>query len=107
LTSPGREGLKITDLGIPTFGDTRPIDDAVYDKLRAQNEILENLAPLVIKEKFLNGPDGYVLTEQLHYCSLKTPGEPPTISSDVWVRSMSDGVKKADSVWVNWKMENS
>jgi hypothetical protein len=94
LISPGREGLKETDLGIPTFGDTRPIDDAVYDKLRAQNEILENLAPLVIKEKFLNGPDGCVLTEQLHSSSLKTPGEPRPISADVWVRSISDGVKK-------------
>ncbi|MGA8831836.1 MAG: DUF499 domain-containing protein [Desulfomonilaceae bacterium] len=94
LISPGREGLKEADLGIPTFGDTRPIDDAVYDKLRAQNEILENLAPLVIKEKFLNGPDGFVYTEQLHSSSLKTPGEPRPISADVWVRSISDGVKK-------------
>jgi hypothetical protein len=62
--------------------------------LRAQNEILENVAPLVIKEKFLNGPDGYVYTEQLHSSGLKTPGEPRPISADVWVRSISDGVKK-------------
>ncbi len=57
-------------------------------------EILENLAPLVIKGNFLNGPDGFVYTEQLHSASLKTPGEPRPISADVWVRSICDGVKK-------------
>lgn len=93
LYIPSRNGLKVEDLGIATYGESRPLDDEVYDKLRTQGEILESIAPLVIKERYLQGRD-YVSTEQLYQAGLRTPGESRAISQDVWVRGIADGVRK-------------
>lgn len=93
LYIPAREGLKDYSLGIPTQGDTTPLDEEVYEKLRSEGEILQTLAPLVIKEKYLHNRD-YVLTEQLYQVGLKTPGETRVISQAAWEAGIAEGVRK-------------
>jgi hypothetical protein len=88
-----RSGWKTIDLGLPTVGDIKALDYEVYDRLRMEGEILEKVAPLVIKEKFLLSRD-WVLTSQLFQASLKTPGEARTINQTVWEDGISEGVRK-------------
>ncbi len=90
---PGRECLRELDLGIPTYGDTKALNDEVYDKLRAENEVMEKVAPLVIKTKHLSALEGYVFTEQLYQSSLRTPGEMRTVGRDVWEAAINEGVE--------------
>ncbi len=88
---PSREGLKELDLGIPTYGDIKKLDHEIYEKLRGE-EIIEKIAPLVIKEKYLSNRD-YVLTEQIYQSSLKTPGEARPIDKSVFEDGISEGVR--------------
>jgi len=90
---PARDGWREQDLGIPTYGETRSLDQEVYDKLRLEGEILERIAPLVIKEKYLQGRD-WVFTEQLYQSGMKTPGEARAISAGVWEAGIAEGVRK-------------
>lgn len=90
---PDKTGVKIEDLGIPTFGEERPIDYEVYEKLRAEGEILDKMAPLVIREKYLAGRD-YLLTEQLYNSSLRTPGEMRPANKAVLQQAIAEGVYK-------------
>jgi len=90
---PARSGWKVVDLGLPTVGDTKSIDQETYDRLRMDGEILEKIAPLVIKERYLQGRD-WVLTAQLNQASLKTPGETRPVSSSVWDAGIAEGVRK-------------
>ncbi len=93
LYLPARIGWKTIDLGLPTVGDIKALDYEAYDRLRMEGEILEKVAPLVIKEKFLQSRD-WVLTSQLFQSSLKTPGEARTINQTVWENGLAEGVRK-------------
>jgi hypothetical protein len=90
---PIKTGVKVEDLGIPTFGEEKAIDYEVYEKLRTEGEILEKIVPLVIKEKYLTGKD-YVLTEQLYQSSLRTPGEARPANKEVLEKGIAEGVHK-------------
>lgn len=90
---PAREGWREQDLGIPTYGETKSLDEEIYDKLRLEGEILERIAPLFIKEKYLQGRD-WVLTEQLYQSGMKTPGEVRAINASVWEAGIAEGVRK-------------
>lgn len=94
LYVPSRNGLKGEDMGIATYGESKAIDEEVYDKLRSVGEILENIAPLVIKERYLAQSREYVSTEQLYQAGMRTPGESRAVSQDVWGRGISEGVRK-------------
>lgn len=89
---PDRSGWKEFDLGIPTVGEAKPLDQDVYDRLRSEGEILERIVPLVIKEKYLKGRD-YVSSDQLYQASLKTPGEPRALSQNAWDNGIAEGVR--------------
>ena len=93
VSLPARDGWREQDLGVPTYGETRSLNQEVYDKLRLEGEILERIAPLVIKEKYLQGKD-WVLTEQLYQSGMKTPGEARAISASVWDAGIAEGVRK-------------
>ena len=43
---PIKEGLKDGDLGLPTYGVSKKLDEVVYDKLRLDREILETVSPI-------------------------------------------------------------
>lgn len=93
IAIPDKTGVKIEDLGIPTFGEEKAIDHEVYEKLRSEGEILEKIVPLVIKEKYLVGKE-YLLTEQLYQSSLRTPGEARPANKSVLEQGIAEGVHK-------------
>ncbi len=89
---PSRTGVKENDLGVPTSGYSGFIDQEVYERLRSDGEILERIAPLVIREKFLKDRD-WVSTAQLYQSSLKTPGEARATSQMAWDTGIAEGVR--------------
>ena len=89
---PTKEGLKESDLGLPTYGVSKKLDEAVYDKLRLDREILESVHPLVIKERYLKANE-FVSTEQLYQSSAKTPGEARVIGQG-WESGIREGVEQ-------------
>ncbi len=91
LFIPTKEGLKEGDLGVPTYGDTKKLDEVIYDKLKSDGEILERIHPLAIKERYLKTNES-VSTEQLHQSSAKTPGEARIIGRDAWESGIREGV---------------
>lgn len=90
---PGKEGLKELDLGIPTYGEEKDIDQDVYETLRAEGEILEKIAPLVIREKYLSGKT-YCPTNQIYQSSFRTPGETRVLNKNVFEEGIIEGVYK-------------
>ena len=93
LFIPTKKGLKETDLGVPTYGATKKLDEVVYEKLRSDGEILEQIAPLLLRERYL-GTNDFVSTEQLFQSSAKTPGSLRIISKSVWETGIREGVEK-------------
>ena len=91
LSIPSKEGTKETDLGIPTYGEEKSLDEEVYEKLRSGGEILEKVAPLFLREKYLSNRE-YVNTEQLYQSALKTPGETRVINKMVLEQGIIEGV---------------
>jgi len=65
LSIPSKEGTKEIDLGIPTYGEEKSLDEEVYERLRSGDEILEKVAPLFLREKYLSNRE-YVNMEQLY-----------------------------------------
>jgi hypothetical protein len=90
---PNKDGYKEFDLGIPTYGDSKSLADEVYDKLVAEGEILEKIAPVVIKTKFLTNND-CVSTAAIYNSSLSTPGEMRVASKSVFESTISNGVQQ-------------
>ncbi len=93
LFIPTREGLKVNDLGIPTYGDTKKLDEVVYDKLKSGGEILENIHPSAIKERYLKTNES-ISTEQCYQASAKTPGAARGIGRDAWESGIRQGVEQ-------------
>jgi hypothetical protein len=71
---PSKDEFKIIDLGVPTYGETKSLVDEVYDKLVNDEEILERVAPVVLKTKYLKNND-FVSTAAIYQSTLSTPGE--------------------------------
>ncbi len=71
---PNKDGFKVIDLGVPTYGDTKSLTDEVYDKLVGDEEILEKVAPNVLKIKYLKNND-FVSTAAIYQSTFSTPGE--------------------------------
>src|SRR3989475_279956 len=93
LYIPTKDGLKDSDMGIPTYGATKGIDQDAYDKLRNEQEILEKIAPLVIRERYLREPE-YVRVVQIFDSMLKTPGERRAVGPEVLEAGILQGVKQ-------------
>ena len=93
LFIPTRERLKEADLGVPTYGDTKNLDEVVYENLRSSGEILERIAPLLLKERYL-GKNNAVSTQQLYQSSPRTPGSLRVVNRSVWETGIAEAVKK-------------
>lgn len=91
VATPDKDGFMYTDLGIPTYGEEKGLDQEVYEKLRSDGAIVEKIAPLVLKEKYLSQNE-YVSTEQLHQSCFKTPGETRPIDKAVLEQGIAEGV---------------
>lgn len=93
LFIPTRDGLKDTDMGIPTYGATKGIDQDAYEKLRNEQEILEKIAPLVLRERYLRDSE-FVRVVQIFDSMLKTPGERRAVGPEVLEAGIVQGVKQ-------------
>ena len=89
---PTKEGFKESELSLPAFSRMMKLDAVVYEKLRADGDILENIHPLIIIEKYLRG-DEPVSTEQLYNSSLTTRGELRGIDRDAWAKGIGEGAE--------------
>ena len=92
IAVPSREGFKEVDLGIPTYGEVKRLHEEIFAKLRSDGEILESIAPLVLREKYLANKD-YVFTEQLYQSLFRTPGETRPAHRGVLDESLVKGVQ--------------
>lgn len=90
---PAKEGLKEVDLGRYTIGSGLSIDREVYERLKSEGDILENLAPLILKEKYLR-ERGYVETKNILESMFKTPGEIRITSDETLKMCIREGVKQ-------------
>ena len=90
---PVKGGFKEIDLGIPTYGESTSVDHDVYDKLKSEEEVLENIVPVVIKERYL-GDKEYVKIQQIYDSMLKTPGQARVISLSKIESAVKIGVKQ-------------
>ncbi|MCS7059526.1 MAG: AAA family ATPase, partial [Anaerolineae bacterium] len=93
LYLPGANGLSDLDLGIPTHGVDQKLDVRAYERLRNEGRLVERLAPLVIKERYLANRD-YVETQQLAESGSRAPGEMLAVSRQVWENAIAEGVRQ-------------
>lgn len=90
---PSKDGFKQIDLKLATYGAYATIDKEIDDRLKNDNEILETLSPLVLKEKYLKDRD-YVETKNILESFYKTPGEIRIIDDKVFKLSIIEGVEQ-------------
>ena len=90
---PSKDGFREIDLGVPTYGTETTINKEIFERLRSEDEILESLAPLSIKEKYLKDRD-YVETKNILESFFKTPGEIRITSEDTLKDCIREGVKQ-------------
>ena len=93
LFIPTRDGFREADLGVPTFGATKKLDEVVFENLRSNSEILEKIAPVLLRERYLRDNEA-VSTQQMYQSSAKTPGSLRVVSRSVWESSISEGVRR-------------
>lgn len=93
IAIPKKDSYKKDYLGIPTYGDNRKIDELIFEYLKNQNEILENIAPIVIQEKYLKDKD-HISTKGLLILFFTTPGEPRLVSKETLEKAIKEGVEK-------------
>lgn len=93
LYLPTADGLTDVDLGIPTYGADQKLDARAYERLRSESRLIERLAPLVVKERYLANRD-FVETRQLADSGSRTPGEVLAINRQVWENSIAEGVRQ-------------
>ncbi len=89
---PAKVDFKEIDLGNPAYGEKYLISE-IYRKLKSEGEIVEKIAPVVIKNKYLSSDRDYLETKNLYETFLKTPGEMRIISREAFVESIAEGVK--------------
>jgi hypothetical protein len=90
---PDKDGFKEFDLGIPTYGDDTSIDKDVYNKLKSEEEILENLSPIVIQERYLEDNE-HIEFHQIYDSMVRTPGETRVISRDIIEAAVKSGIRQ-------------
>jgi len=89
---PTRDGFKDFNLGLPTYGEKNQLEKEIYEYLRRQSEILEEIAPRTIKEKYLGNKD-YIEIKKIYDTLMKTPGEIRIISKEGFIKGIKEGVK--------------
>ena len=63
--------FKAVNLGIPTYGDKKSLDESVYDQLRIDGEISEKISSVVLASKYLSERN-FAKTKQIYDSLLRT-----------------------------------
>jgi len=90
---PSKDNFTEIDLGVPTYGAETTIDREIYERLRSEGQILEKLAPLSLREKYLKDRD-YVETKNILESFFKTPGEFRIVSDEVLRNCIKEGIRQ-------------
>ncbi|MDW7973389.1 MAG: hypothetical protein RMI01_09360 [Thermodesulfovibrio sp.] len=90
---PSKEGFKEIDLGRYTYGKDRSIDKEIYERLKTEGELVSNIAPMVLLNKYLRDKD-YVETKKIYESFLKVPGELRIPSEEVFKTAVKNGVRE-------------
>jgi hypothetical protein len=93
LYLPTPQGVTSLDLGIPTYGGAQYLEERVYERLRVEGRLVEKLAPLLIKQRYLANRE-YVETRQLAESGSRTPGEMLVVGRHVWETCIAEGVRQ-------------
>lgn len=88
---PNKEGLYSIDISSTFVGDTRNLDERIYESLREERYILSKISPIVLEEKYLKQNE-YVSTNNIYQSFLKTPGETRLEKKEVFLDSIKAGV---------------
>lgn len=88
------ETFKAINLGIPTYGDKKSLDETVYEQLRVDGEISEKISSMVLASKYLTDKK-FAKTKQIYESLLRTPGEERPTSKDSVIYGIREGVKQA------------
>ena len=89
---PAKEGICEMDLGVPTSGNTKPLNEEVYDKLISNGKILKSMAPIYLTHKYLKNCD-YANIDNIYRVSLNTPGESRFVDKNVILNAVKLGVE--------------
>lgn len=92
LYIPTKEGLSELDLGIPTVGETKGIDEEVYERLLSEQEIHDSIGPMVIKSEYLKDQD-FAKTSQMYESMLSTRGNRRPVRREVIEDCIKRGVR--------------
>jgi len=90
---PSKDNFTEIDLGVPTYGAETTIDREIYERLRSEGQILEKLAPLSLREKYLKDRD-YVETKNILESFFKTPGVFRIVSDEVLRNCIKEGIRQ-------------
>ncbi|PLV56044.1 ATP-binding protein [Thermotoga sp. SG1] len=93
LFLPGKDGFEEMDMSYPMYGGESFLDKEIYEYLKEQGKILEDISPKFIKAKYLSEND-YLETSRLYDAFLKTPGEIMLKSKDVLINGIKRGVEE-------------
>jgi hypothetical protein len=91
LYIPNKNELKDYDMGIPTVGENRGIDDEVYERLLTEQQVHENIGPLIIKNDYLKDHT-FAKTSQMYGSMLSTRGSRRPVSENVIINSLQRGI---------------
>ncbi|MBT9130095.1 MAG: hypothetical protein DDT41_00359 [candidate division WS2 bacterium] len=89
---PTKDGFKEFDLGIPTYRAGTSIAGEIYERLKSEGEILDKVAAITLKEKYLKNR-GFVEIKNINDSLYSTPGEIRIINDSVLAYGISEGVK--------------
>jgi len=88
------DAFKAVNLGIPTYGDKKSLDESVYEQLRIDGEISEKISSVVLASKYLTNKK-YAKTKQIYDSLLRTPGEERPNSIEAVAYGIREGVRQA------------
>lgn len=89
---PERDNPKIIDLGIPTYGDRRSINEEVFEKLKSEEELSNKLGARLIEMRYLKDK-GYAEIKGILEAFYTTPGEIRIVKDDVLKDAIREGVE--------------
>ena len=87
------DNLKEVNLGIPTYGDKKSLDESVYEQLRIEGEISEKISSVVLAGKYLK-ENRHAKTKQIYESLLRTPGEERPNNREAVAFGIREGVKQ-------------
>lgn len=92
LYVPSKDDLSHYDMGIPTIGENKGIDDEVFERLISDQQIHESVGPLVLKNEYLKDKK-FAKTTAMYESMLSTRGNRRPTNKEVIENSLIRGIQ--------------